>query len=263
MKIIKLTLILTVISFIVVISIACTIKKDIKDTKEENDSLVEKPIEDDISIEEGIDSEEQETPVIIENNNVNDTIETPVANDKLDKEPKDSTLAETDPKKIIEAISEQVIEVLSVMDAAAISEYVHPVKGLRFTPYTFVSTESDLIFAKVEMIDLFDDPDEYLWGYYDGIGDEIRLTPSQYYSKFVYSEDFKNAPEIGYNEILSFGNSLENQFDIYDSSIIVEYYFPGFNEEYEGMDWQSLRLVFEEYDDSWKLVGIIHNQWTI
>ena len=58
MKIIKLTLILTVISFIVVISIACTIKKDIKDTKEENDSLVEKLIEDDISIEEGIDSEE-------------------------------------------------------------------------------------------------------------------------------------------------------------------------------------------------------------
>ena len=56
---------------------------------------------------------------------------------------------------------------------------------------------------------------------------------------------------------------LENQFEIYDNPIVVEYYFPGFNPEYEGMDWKSLRLVFEKYEDSWKLVGIIHNQWTI
>ena len=56
---------------------------------------------------------------------------------------------------------------------------------------------------------------------------------------------------------------LENQFEVYDNPIIVEYYFPGFNPEYEGMDWKSLRLVFEQYEDNWYLVGIIHNQWTI
>jgi len=28
------------------------------------------------------------------------------------------------------------------------------------------------------------------------------------------------------------------------------------------MDWKSLRLVFEQYDGSWKLVGIINNEWT-
>jgi hypothetical protein len=43
----------------------------------------------------------------------------------------------------------------------------------------------------------------------------------------------------------------------------VEYYFPGFEAQYEGMDWKSLRLVFEQHQGSWKLVGIIHNEWTI
>jgi UDP-N-acetyl-2-amino-2-deoxyglucuronate dehydrogenase len=31
----------------------------------------------------------------------------------------------------------------------------------------------------------------------------------------------------------------------------------------EGMDWRSLRLVFEKKNDIWYLVGIIHDQWTI
>ena len=56
---------------------------------------------------------------------------------------------------------------------------------------------------------------------------------------------------------------IENQFEIYDNAIVVEYYFPGFNPDYAGMDWESLRLVFEQYENDWKLVGIIHNQWTI
>jgi hypothetical protein len=35
------------------------------------------------------------------------------------------------------------------------------------------------------------------------------------------------------------------------------------NPKNEGLGWQSLRLVFEEFEGNWKLVGIIHNQWTI
>jgi hypothetical protein len=55
--------------------------------------------------------------------------------------------------------------------------------------------------------------------YYDGGGEEIKLTPSQYYEKFVYSEDFINLAEIGYNQVLSSGNMIENQFEVYDNAI--------------------------------------------
>jgi len=166
-------------------------------------------------------------------------------------------------KEIIEEIANETILAIKDKDAEKLAEFVHPIKGVRFTPYTYVSVENDVVFSKEEMKDFFNDQKFYLWGHYDGTGDEISLTPSQYYEKFIYSEDFINAEQIGYNEVLSYGNMMENQFEVYKNAIVVEYYIPGFNPDYEGMDWKSLRLVFEKHDDSWKLVGIIHNQWTI
>ncbi len=166
-------------------------------------------------------------------------------------------------KQLIKEAANDIINALSTKDAEAISEFSHPVKGVRFTPYTCVSLESDVVFNKEEIKNFFKDQAIHLWGHYDGSGNEIKLTPSEYYEKFIYSEDFVNAEKVGYNEVLSSGNMLENQFEVYENPIVVEYYFSGFNPDYAGIDWRSLRLVFEEYEGSWKLVGIINNQWTI
>ena len=165
--------------------------------------------------------------------------------------------------KIIEETADKLINAISAKDSESISGFVHPVKGVRFTPYTNVSVENDVIFNQEESKNFFNDNKIYLWGYYDGKGDEISLTPSEYYNEFIYTDDFKNAEDIGYNEVLSGGNMAENQYEVYENAIVVEYYFPGFNPDFGGADWKSLRLVFEEYEGAWKLVGIIHNQWTI
>lgn len=166
-------------------------------------------------------------------------------------------------KKIIENTSDKLINAIKNKESEVLSAFIHPVKGLRFTPYTNVSLKGDVVFSGEKMRKFFEDQQVYLWGHYDGTGDEIRLTASKYYDKFIYSEDFTAAEKVGYNEVLSSGNMLENQFDVYENPIVVEYYFSGFNPDYQGIDWKSLRLVFEEYEGSWKLVGIIHNQWTI
>lgn len=166
-------------------------------------------------------------------------------------------------EEIIKETADKVIHAIKDKDSETISDFVYPGKGVRFTPYTHVSLNSDVVFNKEEMKNFFKDKDTYLWGYYDGKGDEIRLTPSKYYEEFIYTEDFINAEKVGYNEVLSSGNMIENQFEVYENPIVVEYYFSGFNPDYAGMDWKSIRLVFEQYEDSWKLVGIINNQWTI
>lgn len=166
-------------------------------------------------------------------------------------------------EKLIKETSERLINAIKDKDVETISNLIHPVKGVRFTPYTCVSLENDVVYNKDEIKNFFEDKEVYVWGHYDGTGDEIKLTPSEYYDKFIYSEDFVNAEKVGYNEVLSSGNMLENQFEVYDNPIIVEYYFSGFNPEYGGIDWRSLRLVFEQYEGSWKLVGVINNQWTI
>jgi len=166
-------------------------------------------------------------------------------------------------EEVIKEKSDQIIKALKEKDFATVAQYVHPEKGVRFTPYTYVSLENDQVFSGEEIKGFFTDETEYLWGQYDGTGDDIRLTPEDYYAKFIYSKDFAAAEQVGYNEVLSFGNMLENQFEVYEEAIIVEYYFSGFEPQYEGMDWKSLRLVFQEQEGTWFLVGVIHNQWTI
>lgn len=185
--------------------------------------------------------------------------ESPVASGDKEK----GIIPSSEAKAIIADVAHAVMQALRTKDAEKLAQYVHPVKGVRFTPYTYVDTGRDLVFTTDEIRNFFNNQQRYLWGYYDGSGEEILLTPSEYYAKFVYSADFINAEQIGYNQVLGFGNMLENQFEVYDNPIIVEYYFSGFDPVYEGMDWQSLRLVFEEYENAWRLTGIIHNQWTI
>ncbi|HHZ17522.1 MAG TPA: hypothetical protein GX395_07860 [Clostridia bacterium] len=166
-------------------------------------------------------------------------------------------------EKVIKDTATKVMTTIKEKDFAALAGFVHPEKGVRFTPYTYVNVENDLVFKREELKGFFNDQKKYMWGYYDGTGDEITLTPTEYYAKFIYTADFLNAEQVGYNEVLSYGNMLENQFEVYPQAIVAEYYFSGFNPDYAGMDWQSLRLVFQEHNEAWYLVGIIHNQWTI
>jgi len=79
----------------------------------------------------------------------------------------------------------------------------------------------------------------------------------------VYSNDFANPDRINYNEFSGLGNTNNNALRVYEDSIVVEYYFIGFNPQYAGMDWQSLQLAFQQFEDVWYLAGIIHGCWTI
>ncbi len=119
------------------------------------------------------------------------------------------------------------------------------------------------IFPASQVLNFLPDKKVYTWGIYDGSGLPINLTSAEYYNKFIYDVDFINAPEISYNRIIGKGSTINNAFEIYPNTIIVEYHFSGFDPKYEGMDWRSLRLVFEEKDTVWYLIGIIHDQWTI
>lgn len=169
----------------------------------------------------------------------------------------------TDVRNIIEKRAYEVLKSISEYDLEKLSEAIHPEKGVRFTPYGYVDGENDLVFSAEEIKNMISDNNIYKWGSYDGTGDPIELSFADYFARFVYDAGYIEAEQIGYNEILGRGNSLNNSFEFYNDPIIVEYHFPGFDPQYEGMDWKSLRLVFENYDGVWYLTGIIHDEWTI
>jgi len=166
-------------------------------------------------------------------------------------------------KSIIEERSREVLTAIAERDFEKLAGAVHPEKGVRFSPYGYVDTERDLVFTAEQISKMASDTRKYVWGSYDGSGEPIELTFSEYFSRFVYDVAFTEAEQVGYNRILGQGNSLNNSFEVYKNAIIVEYHFPGIDPQYEGMDWRSLRLVFEKSGDTWYLAGIIHDQWTI
>jgi len=49
----------------------------------------------------------------------------------------------------------------------------------------------------------------------------------------------------------------------YPTASFVEFHFTGFDPQYGGIDWSSLRLVFENVGGNWLLIGIVHDGWTI
>ncbi len=165
-------------------------------------------------------------------------------------------------QQIVMNKSFEVINTLKNKDMVTLSQYIHPQMGLHFSPYATVK-DTDQVFAADKVAGLMGDPTVTLWGIYDGSGAPINLTFADYYSKFVDDEDFANAPQIAINHRLGTGNSIDNAYEYYQSSMMVEFYFPGFDPQYAGMDWRSLRLVFMQQGNDWYLVGIIHDQWTI
>ena len=162
----------------------------------------------------------------------------------------------------LEETSERVITALFQRDMQALAGFVHPERGVRFSPYAFVREEHQ-VFMPEALVGLLDSDTVYTWGIYDGSGMPIELTFSEYYQEFVYSSDFANAEQVAVNEVIGEGNTINNIGTFYPESSFVEYYFSGFDEQYEGMDWESLRLVFVQEDSTWYLVGIVHAEWTI
>ena len=59
------------------------------------------------------------------------------------------------------------------------------------------------------------------------------------------------------------GNALENLADAYPGCRYVDFSIPSADPVNDGLDWSSLKLVFQPEDDLWYLVGVVHGEWTI
>ncbi len=148
-------------------------------------------------------------------------------------------------------------------DMEGLSSIVHPTKGLRFTPYDFIDLEKDKVFKPDEVAKLNENKEVYNWGIYDGKGDPIELNFNDYYKRFVYDYDFAKPHIIGINNIIGKGNTINNIKEAYPNGQFVEFHITGLEPKYEGIDWRSLKLVFEDVNGTLYLVGIIHSEWTI
>jgi hypothetical protein len=166
----------------------------------------------------------------------------------------------------VAARAAQAVMALKDRDMDELAGLVHPDKGVRFSPYTYVRVGpegEDLVFGAAQIPGLLADPTVYHWGVFDGSGEPIDLTFAAYYERFIYDADFSRPDVVGLDETVGQGNTINNIAEVYPEAVTVEYHFEGFDPQYAGLDWRSLRLVFEAHGGSWYLVGIVHDEWTI
>ncbi|WP_238802979.1 hypothetical protein [Anoxybacillus sp. LAT_26] len=184
-------------------------------------------------------------------------------NEQLQKE---NEQLKSEAKQVISSsllsVALDVVEALKNKDMNALASYVHSTAGVRFSSYGHVDIQNDLQFSASQLPSLWSSTQVYQWGVYDGSGDPIQFTFQDYFDRFVYDVDFANPHMIGNNVVVGTGNMINNIQQAYPNGSFVEFHFTGFDPQYSGMDWRSLRLVFEQENGQWKLVGIIHDEWT-
>lgn len=162
-------------------------------------------------------------------------------------------------------LSKKILDLIKSGEYFKLGKLFHPKDGVRFSPYGYIDTVTDIKFSQQYFMDCFSrlKPKYYLWGFADGSGDSIYLLIKDYFKRFVYDVDFANAEKLSLNTSLGHGNSPNNIEAIYPGLEYTESYFSGFEEKLSGMDWRALRLVFKEYEGKNYLVAIIHDEWTI
>ena len=168
-------------------------------------------------------------------------------------------------KKIIESRARQIMIALKNRDMQRLSTFVHPQKGVRFSPYVYVDLKMTRVLSRRQVVNLYRSNRRFIWGEQDGSGDPIRLTFRQYLKHYVYRQDLLTANKASYNPLRpQGGNTISNLWETYPRAIIVGYHHDGVTAPQGGaMDWQSLYLVFEKMGKTWYLVGIANDEWTI
>jgi len=157
-----------------------------------------------------------------------------------------------------------VLEYIRDDDYTALSGVVHPEFGVVFSPCATINLSTDRRFSADQIAVIDTDDKTYVWGVYNGSGEPIEMKPTDYFVEFVAAGSFANAPVIGINQIVRSGNALENITDIFPDVEFIDFHLPGGERETaDEPDWSSLRLGFEEFDGSLRLILILHSKWTV
>lgn len=142
-----------------------------------------------------------------------------------------------------------------------VAKATHPELGLRFSPYLYLQS-TDVLVSADALLALTQTTTPRLWGTQQGSGEPLEMSFEAYYERYIYSADFFFADVIGYNQQAHPSNLLDNCGEIYLHNAFIDYHFEGFNPDYGGMDFRTLRLIFAPYQNEWRLVAIVNDEWT-
>jgi hypothetical protein len=167
------------------------------------------------------------------------------------------TLDSKTAENIIRNTNKNVVAAMKDRDLFEVQKYIHPLKGVRITCYNTVST-LDIVLSNSSLL-LAQKYDWYAWA----SGEIVSISFRELFDTFLWNRDYTHYTPI-YNptrspEYYADGNEyITNEYVFYNNCISVLYYYEG-NYEWARVDWQGLKLIYQEHSDgNWYLTGIIH-----
>lgn len=160
------------------------------------------------------------------------------------------------PQADAHATADRVLAVLKVKDGPALAALVDD-RGVRLTPSAFVDVAADQVLSPAEVRAFWTDRASRVWGYIEASGDPIDLTPAAYAARYILDHDYANAT-VSVNGNTDRGTTTDNTATAYPGATRVEYFRQGS----DPLDWSALRLVLAPAGNGWRLIGIIHDEWT-
>lgn len=187
------------------------------------------------------------------------------AEESKETNPGQGTNEETPEKteeELVHEKADKVISLIKAKDAEELTNHVHQEKGVLFSPYAHIEKDAITV-KKDEIVNTFQSKDKLTWGTRDGSGEPIELTPIEYFNEFINDANYAEADEVVLDPTEPRGNTIKNIDEVFPDAHVVEYYVKG-TKENDNMDWKALNLVFEkDQTGEWKLVAVVHDQWTI
>ena len=171
----------------------------------------------------------------------------------------------------LEQANQAVLQALKNKDGKALAQWVAPDRGLRFIPHPWDDLPKAVVLGLKEVEGLYQSKTKRVWGLGDATGEPIKMTGAQYIQRFVWNVDYSKITD---REVLSLKDHLgkhyayrinnEDVLEIFPSAWAVTYFFPGITGPQGGaMDWSWLTLLYAPQGAGWKLLGLVHKEWTI
>lgn len=164
-------------------------------------------------------------------------------------------------KRILLNTANDILADLKAKDFTSIASYVSSQDGLVFCPYSGGCLGNQgVIFTKAQLPGFMQNTQDYEWGFQDGSGFPIVMTPAEYYNAYLMDATYEQKERYGRTEQPLTQEQIKERFP---NATVVEFYYPG-TQQNSFMDWQNLNMVFEkDTNGNWILVAFVNNRWTI
>lgn len=163
----------------------------------------------------------------------------------------------------LDALSDEILMLIDENRFEELTDYV--VSDVYFMPGPNIGFDKAIYLGMDDWSIINDYEDALVWGYYEGSGEDMVFTPSDFFDHFISNFNFRAAPEKTVKAYRDLGDGFAFWKNDTNGDYFVEYHYPGFNPDFEGIDYQTLYMVFtyDEEADTYLLTGITNHYWTI